>query len=79
MVIINEKYTIDNVQRWRKSRKYLAKIIRAAHSAKLSASLNILSSVYNGIDAEFQQDLPLPTATTLINRFLQIIEEKKTV
>lgn len=79
MVIINEKYIIDNVQKWKESRKYLAKIIRAAHSAKLSASLNILSLVYNGIDTEFQRDLLLSTATTLINRFLQIIEEKKTV
>lgn len=53
--------------------------MRAARDTKLSTSLNIFSLVYNGMDAEFQQDLPFPNATNLINRFLQIIEEKKIV
>ena len=79
MVITNEKYTIDDAQKRREPREYSAKIIRAARDAELSASLNILSLVYNGMEAEFQQDLPLPTATTLIDGFLQIMEEKKTV
>lgn len=78
MVITNEKYTIDDARKWREPREYSAKIMRAARDAELSTSLNILSLVYNGMDAEFQRDLPLPTATTLIDGFLQIMEEKKT-
>lgn len=79
MVITNEKYTVDDARKRREPREYSAKIMRAARDAELSTSLNILSLVYNGIDAEFQRDLPLPTATTPIDGFLQIMEEKKTV
>lgn len=79
IVITNEKYTIDDARRWREPREYSTKIIRAARDAKLLASLNIFSLVYNSMDAEFQRDLLLPTAMTLIDRFLQIMEEKKTV
>lgn len=78
MVITNEKYTIDDARKRREPREYSAKIMRAACDAEFSTSLNILSLVYNGMDAEFQRDLPLPTATTLIDEFLQIMEEKKT-
>lgn len=78
MVITNEKYTIDDARKRREPREYSAKIMRAARDAELSTSLNILSLVYNCMDAEFQRDLPLPTATTLIDKFLQIMKEKKT-
>lgn len=78
MVITNEKYTVDDARKRREPREYSAKIMRAARDAELSTSLNILSLVYNGMDAEFQR-LPLPTATTPIDGFLQIMEEKKTV
>lgn len=78
MVITNEKYTIDDARKRREPREYSAKIMRAARDAELSTSLNILFLVHNGMDAEFQRDLPLPTATTLIDEFLQIMEEKKT-
>lgn len=53
--------------------------MQAACDAKLSILLNIFSLFYNKMDAEFQWNLPFLTATTLIDGFLQIIEEKKTV
>ena len=79
MMITNKKYTIDNARRRREPQEYSAKIIQAARDAELSASLNILFLVYNSMDAEFQRDLPLPTTITLIDGFLQIMEEKKTM
>lgn len=77
MVITNEKYNVDDARKRRESREYSAKIMQVTCDAKLSTSLNNFSLIYNGIDAEFQQDLLLPTATTPIEEFLQIIEEKK--
>lgn len=77
IMIFNERYTIEDARRHREPRDFAGNIMRAAKDAELTSPISILSIIYNGMDAEFQQHLPVPTSTTSTDSYLQIMDERK--
>lgn len=77
MTICNERYTIEDARRHREPRDFAGNIMRAAKDAELTSPISILSFIYNGMDAEFQQHLPVPSATISTDSYLQIMDERK--
>ena len=77
--IIQERYTVTDAQHRREPRKYAGIIIRAAKSAELGATGQVIMLIYNGLDLQFQQDVPMPTLTTPLEQFLEDLDSRKDI
>lgn len=77
MTICNERYTIEDARRHREPRDFAGNIMRAAKDAEITSPISILSFIYNGLDAEFQQHIPVPSSTTSTDSYLQTMDERK--
>lgn len=76
-MIFNERYTMEDARRHREPRDFAEYIIQAGKDAELTSPISILSIIYNGMDAEFQKQLPIPTSTTSTDSYLQMMDERK--
>ena len=79
MMVVNERYPIEDARRHREPGDFTGNIMRAAKDAELTSPISILSFIYNGMDAEFQQHLPVPSSSTSIASYFQIMDERKTL
>ena len=77
--IVQERYTMLDARNRREPRKYAGVITRAAKSAELGTTAHIMMLIYNGLDLEFQRDLPTPSLTTLFEQFLQQLDDRKDI
>lgn len=77
MTICNERYITEDARRHREPRDFAGNIMRAAKDAEITSPISILSFIYNGMNAEFQQHLPVPSSTTSTDSYLQIMDERK--
>ena len=77
--IVQERYTISDARNWQKPRKYAGVITWAAKLAELGSTSHIIMLIYNGLDLEFQWDLAMPSLTTLLEHFLQELEDHKDI
>ena len=77
-IVTSETYSQEDGRRNREPREYAQTIIRAAQAAELPV-YNQMLAIYNGLDIEFQRDLPVPKQTTSLNSFLTILDERKEI
>ena len=72
--ILREKYSLADVARHREPREYAQIILRGAKVAELRDIVHQMSVIWNGLDLDFQQDIPRPSSVTALSAFLQSIE-----
>jgi hypothetical protein len=77
--LIKKKYTMKNVKRRRKSRKYVEMILRAAKSAKLISKISQIFLIYNEIDVKFQRNIFMFKSDTKLDNFLTNLNDCKNV
>ena len=78
VTLMKEKYTFENVRKQRESREYASIILRAAKFTNLAVSDQI-SMIWNELDAKFQRDIRRSFETTIINDFLNSLDEFKDI
>ena len=74
-VVLKEKYTIFDVAKRRKFRKYAQTVIRAIKTTELGDTADHLLIVWNGLNVEFQRDIREPDKITTLNVFFFLINE----
>ena len=77
--IVRERYTIVDARNRREPREYAGVITCAAKSAELGTTGHIIMLIYNGLDLEFQRDLPTLLLTTPLEQFLQQLDDRKDI
>jgi hypothetical protein len=77
--LMKKKYTVKDVKRRRKSRKYAEVILRAAKSIELISEINQIFLIYNEIDVKFQRDIVMSKANTKLNSFFTNLDDRKNV
>lgn len=77
-VVTSERYTTQDARRQREPREYAQTMVRAARSAELPI-YNQLQIIWNGLDAEFQRDVPMPRTNTTLNAFLKDLDDRKEI
>ena len=75
--VLREKYTLQDAARHREPREYAQLILRAAQNAELGTLKDHMLLIWNGLDMEFQRDIPEPDAKTDYNRFLESLDYRK--
>lgn len=76
--LMKEKYTFEDARKQREPREYASIILRAAKSTNLATSDQV-SMIWNGLDAEFQRDIRRPSETTVLDEFLNSLDEFKDI
>lgn len=76
-VLLREKYTMQDAARHREPREYAQTVMRAAQTAEMGAMKDHILLIWNGLDTEFQRDIPEPDAATDYNRFLESFDKRK--
>ena len=77
--IVQEKYTMIDAQNKREPYEYARVIICAAKSAKIGSMGHIIMLIYNGLELEFKQDLTMRSLSTLLEQFLQKLDNWKDI
>ena len=76
--LMREKYIFENVRNQRKFRKYASIILRASKSTNLAVS-NQIAMIWNDMNAEFQRDIQRPNEGTVLDDFLNALNEFKDI
>ena len=76
-VLLREKYTVQDAARHREPREYAQTMLRAAQNADMGVMKDHMLLIWNGLDLEFQRDIPEPDGTTDYNRFLESLDKRK--
>ena len=76
-VLLREKYSMQDAARRREPREYAQVIMRAAQNADMGVMKDHILLIWNGLDTEFQRDIPEPDAATDYNRFLESLDKRK--
>ena len=76
-VLLREKYSMQDAARRREPREYAQVIMRAAQNADMGVMKDHMLLIWNGLDTEFQRDIPEPDAATDYNRFLESLDKRK--
>lgn len=76
-VLLREKYSMQDASRHREPREYAQTIMRAAQNADMGVMKDHMLLIWNGLDTEFQRDIPEPDANTDYNRFLESLDKRK--
>jgi hypothetical protein len=77
--LLRERYIMKNARRNRESRKYAQKIIRSTKSVELDSIFNQLNIIYNEVEMKLRRDLRRLDNTTIIDFFLQKMNECKNI
>jgi hypothetical protein len=77
--LIKKKYTMNDVKRRRKFRKYADVILRVAKFADLTSKINQIFLIYNEIDVKFQRNLFMSKIDIKLNSFLINLDDRKNV
>ena len=75
--VLREKYTLQDAARHREPREYAQLILRSAQNAELGTMKDHILLIWNGLDLEFQRDIPEPAGDTDYNRFLESLDARK--
>lgn len=78
-IIMSEKYTMEDARHRREPREYSSKILRACRDVEMATDLALTTVIYNGFHPQFKRDLPLPSTTTSVDTFLQVMDNCKIV
>lgn len=76
-VLLREKYSMQDASRHREPREYAQTIMRAAQNADMGVMKDHILLIWNGLDTEFQRDIPEPDANSDYNRFLESLDKRK--
>ena len=76
-VLLRERYSMQDAARHREPREYAQTIMRAAQNADMGVRKDHILLIWNGLDSEFQRDIPEPDATTDYDRFLEALDKRK--
>ena len=76
-VLLREKYSMQDAARHREPREYAQTLMRAAQNADMGVMKDHMLLIWNGLDTEFQRDIPEPEAATDYNRFLESLDKRK--
>ena len=77
IVLLREKYSIQNAARYRELREYAQTIMRATQNANINVIKNHMLFIWNGLDFEFQRDISKSDVIIDYNRFLKSIDKRK--
>lgn len=75
--LLRERYSMQDAARRREPREYAQTIMRAAQNADMGVMKDHMLLIWNGLDTEFQRDIPEPDATTDYNQFLESLDKRK--
>lgn len=75
-VLLREKYSMQDAARHREPREYAQMIMRAAQNAEMGTAKDHILLIWNGLDSEFQRDIPEPEGNDY-NRFLDSLDKRK--
>ena len=78
VIVIRERYIMNDARRRREFNEYAQIIIRAARSVEMSI-YNQIYLIYNGLDLEFRRDLYTSFSATDMHSFLNEIKNKKEI
>ena len=76
-VLLREKYSMQDAARHREPREYAQTMLRAAQNADMGIMKDHMLLIWNGLDMEFQRDIPEPDGSTDYNRFLESLDKRK--
>jgi hypothetical protein len=79
IIIIRERYTMNDARRRRESREYVSVIMRIARSIELESKSHQVMMIYNDLNLIFQRNISMSTLTTQIQNFLQHVDDKKDI
>jgi hypothetical protein len=79
IIIIRERYIMNDARRRRESREYANVIMRAARSVELESESHQVMMIYNDLNLKFQRDISMSTLITQIQNFLQHLDDKKNI
>ena len=68
---------MEDARQHREPREYAATMLRVSKSAEIGSTANHIFLIYNGLDVEFQRDLPLPNVATDLDIFLRSLDDHK--
>lgn len=75
-VLLREKYSMQDAARHREPREYAQAIMRAAQNAEMGTAKDHILLIWNGLDSEFQRDIPEPEGDDY-NKFLDLLDKRK--
>lgn len=76
-VLLREKYSMQDAARHREPREFAQTIMRAAQNADMGVMKDHILLIWNGLDTEFQRDIPEPDTNTDYNKFLESLDKRK--
>jgi hypothetical protein len=79
IIIIKERYIMNNARRRRESREYVSVIMRTARSVELKSKSHQIMMIYNDLNLKFQSNISMSTLITQIQNFLQHLNDKKNI
>jgi ribose 1,5-bisphosphokinase PhnN len=79
IIIIRERYIMNDARRRRESREYVSVIMRVARSTELEFEAHQVMMIYNDLNLKFQRNILMSTLTTQIQDFLQHLDDKKDI
>ena len=77
-ILIKKKYIFENVRNQRERREYVFIILRVAKFTNLAVS-NQIAMIWNDMNAEFQRDIRRLNETTILDDFLNFLDEFKDI
>lgn len=72
-------FTLADMARGRTVRVYAQEVIREARLAGMADTFAQLNLIWTGLDIEFKCDIPEPTSTMTLTKFLDDLESKQGV
>ena len=76
-ILLREKYSLQDASRRREPREFAQTILRAGQTAELGTIKDHMLLIWNGLDFEFQRDIPEPDSRTDYNHFLESLDRRK--
>ena len=77
IVLLREKYSMQDTIRHREPREYAQIIMRATQNTDMGIIKDHMLLIWNGLNFEFQRDISEPKAVTNYNRFLKSLNKRK--
>lgn len=77
IIIVKERYTLNDVMKRRKPQEYAITIIKTVKIAKLNDIHNQFDIIWNNLDVEFQSDIDPFTQQTTLNQLFTFMNVRK--
>ena len=79
IILLRERYDMNDARKNREPRKYAQIIIRTAKSIEIISIFNQLYMIYNELNVKFQRDLVWSTQDTILNSLDQQLNDNKKI